>query len=242
MIKSILTIDCETRLWNKSIDWTDEGIKALCLACVAGSSLDTKAHKTFVFSSHFDANILTENVIDFEEVQDKLDFADLVVTSNGDWFDFLVLEAAGFNCDHAREVSFDILRAFNNAAGHRISLADLAYHLGVPILKSLDGKTAAELWEFAETLDTIYMGDPNGIENALGDFDNRTFVKAAEALYARVMEYCEEEVRITEKIFEILWCQEGRVRYTFKFDHLPHNIQLDMPAGLPHRSELPLPF
>ena len=159
----------------------------------------------------------------FPVIQEHLDNADIVITFNGEHFNFAVLEGAGFDITHARAVSYDLMAAFVKVAGHRINLANFAKALGVGE-KTGSGENATQLWQAATFL--LEQATPHRESPFV-----HTTRAGAKHLYQSVRDYCLNNVALTRACYDALESREGWVRYEQRTGY--REVQLIPPKNSP---------
>lgn len=180
------------------------------------------------FAAEVDDSI---SVLDFGTVQTYLNAADIVLTFNGEHFDFAVLEGAGFDMSHAREVSYDLMAKFVDATKHRISLKDFAKALGV-MEKTGSGENTVQLWQAANMLIET-PPHPVAFHDVLGPTEREASNAAgAKHLYGAVIDYCLDDVKITRECYNALVDFNGRMQYWQKFKRQYAEIRMALPEGV----------
>jgi len=243
MIERIMTLDTETQLLSNQVENGFDNIKAFGLSAMACYIVTPATYYSIAYSPVEPVNdhINKYTPTDHHEIQTELDSADLVVTFNGERFDFTILESAGFDMTNARSRSYDILAEFTKAAGHRISLADLAANYGM-MEKSLDGADAPLLWQAAERLrnhEYSKMLYPDSISHPAV---NRIGNIIADIIIEIITEYCIDDVKLTWEVFRRIWEACGFCQYTHKYKRTQRRVKLELPNELPHISHFPPEF
>jgi len=229
MIK-ILTLDCETMVGYPKGDPRWEHPERMPLAVLGMDVHFGSNHDLCWWGPNVEMlNMCADNRSANDPMMQKyLDAADLVLTFNGEHFDFAVMEGAGFDMTHARAVSFDLMARFVDETGHRISLADFARALGVSDTKG-SGENAVQLWQSANML----MSLANATKDEVIDFDptenNKAYTAGAKHLYQSVIDYCLHDVRITRKCYDALIRASGRMQYWQRFKKGYRQIQMALP-------------
>lgn len=202
-MKKILTLNCEIveQLKPKDSRWNKPA--ELTISCL-GLQWQEKAAKVSYCWIPGEDVLYWDGIIDelnSDEVQRILNAADLVVTFNGERFDFPLMEAAGFDMGHAKEVSYDIVVAFVKAAGHWISLEALVKS---PVGRGKTGRRslASQLWKGATVLRKL-AGYGVDIGEIIGeDWQESDLVQGALSLYQAVINYCLDDVVLTREVFD----------------------------------------
>lgn len=228
----ILTLDCEIVEHLKPKDRCWKKPEQLTISCL-GLVWQAKAEKLpcwWVGDEDAREIIRDDHYVDKSEVQHYLDTADLVVSFNGERFDFPLMKGAGFDMTHAREVSYDIMVAFVSAAGHRISLDALAKSL-VGRGKTGTGSLAPQLWRSAcqlvDLVETERCLHKDGVHNSY----SLAWQEGAKYLYQAVIHYCLDDVVLTCEIFDRLVDWNGEVTYFSSKFRADTTVILDLPDG-----------
>lgn len=228
----ILTIDCEIveQLEPKDPRWNKPA--ELTISCL-GLSWQRKAEilpAWWVGDEDVREITRDDRYADKSEVQHYLDTADLVISFNGERFDFPLMEGAGFDVSHAREVSYDIMAEFVKAARHRISLDVLAKSL-VGRGKSGTGSLAPQLWRSAcqlvDLVETERCLHKDGVHNSY----SLAWQEGAKYLFQAVISYCLDDVALTREVFDSLVDINGEVTYFNQSSQCDRTVMLDLPDG-----------
>lgn len=169
---------------------------------------------------------------DLGSIQETLDSSERIVTFNGERFDFEVMNSAGFDADQWIDKSFDILARFEEAAGHRISLNDLAKSL-FKESKTMEGVLAPDLWQGG--LELVKRASILRSRQAvrfsfeyLLDEQASALTRAALHLFQTVVDYCKHDVELTYRIYEKLKESGGEIQYYSKRTRGRLKIQINM--------------
>lgn len=220
----IAILDTETANWSDDVDGGFSNIPAFGLS-VLGYILTTGDYtKEFAFTP--DADIIARgydffSVPNIETAQRHLDRASLLVSFNGLGFDYKVLDSAGFKVKDWRIKSYDLMKEFKDAQGHRISLNALT-EANIEKTKTFPAELVVSLWQSAKHLIEL---------NAKPPFRRRA-EQAAEFCLKNAVEYCLDDVRNTFKLFREIQLSEGRLKYPGKTGQLRWT-DLRMPIGDP---------
>lgn len=231
-MNKILTLDCEITECLEKDDprWNDPSKLTVSVLGFQWQEANEKDLYYWVPDEgiHY-LNVECDDIL-ADDVQSALDDADIVITFNGEHFDFPLLEGAGFNMSHAKEVSYDIMAEFQKVAGHRISLDALAKNL-VGRSKTGSGYLAPQLWCAAHELSVFAEYEKCPADPARYDEVVSSCRAGAKFLYEAVVRYCLDDVTLTREIFDRLCGWNGQVsywNYQYKTDR---TVTLSLPEG-----------
>lgn len=145
-----------------------------------------------------------------EYAQEVIGSYDRIVTFNGEAFDFKVLEGVGFDVSGWKDKSFDIAARFLEAAGHRISLSNLAKSL-LGEEKSLDGTQAVDFWNGGLALLRAEERERGWKDENV--YRAQQYLSSAVHLFDTVISYCQADVSITKRIYDLLVANDGAIQY-----------------------------
>ena len=145
-----------------------------------------------------------------EYAQEVIDSYDRIISFNGEAFDFKVLEGVGFDTSGWKEKSFDIAARFSEAAGHRISLSNLAKSL-LKEEKSLEGTQAVDYWNGGLALLRAEQRERGWKDENI--YRAEQYLSSAVHLFDTVIDYCKSDVAITKRIYDVLVEQNGTIQY-----------------------------
>jgi hypothetical protein len=223
----IVTLDCEIKEIDP--DWNQPETLTLSVLGIGGETLNWYSPDELLLGR--------KDTMTKTQVQRTLDSADLVISFNGEKFDFQVLETAGFDMTHARQVHYDLLVEFALASSnqkdsdrfpyngdwvksllmnkhHRISLDGMCKALGIPP-KTGTGADAPKLWKSA----TFLYGQTLNL-------DSQT---SAKFLYNAVIDYCLNDVSLTKYCLRVLQDNDGMITYFNKRFDVYRTIRLHLP-------------
>lgn len=210
---SYIVFDTETLRWSDEVPGGFENIAEFGLSvCVAYIVGDDKEQCLYYIPDDRVRRLIElqyNRVVSQSALQANFDAADRIISFNADGFDFEVMESAGFDVDSWYDKSLDLLTRFSAAAGHRISLDNLAYAV-LRKQKSLSGELAVDYWRGGlELLNGWTIGLHEGYSPA---YSNIACERAARHLFSTVIDYCKLDVSLTHHIYNVLR-GDGRVVY-----------------------------
>jgi len=111
-LKRVLTLDCEIAesLGKEDPRWENSNELTLTVWGLQDQLGAAKTLNWYSPNESLEAIVGRDDCLNFDTAQVILDSADLVITFNGERFDFPLLEGAGFNLEHARSESISIPR------------------------------------------------------------------------------------------------------------------------------------
>ena len=201
---NLAIIDTETIRWSSEINGGFDNLQAFGLTLLSigipqsDGTLDYALFSPYASLPQFPT--FDFNFISREQATSALERADRIISFNGDNFDFSILQSAKFKVENWRHKSFDLLTIFVRAAGHRISLDNLATSQ-FQESKSFDSsKRAVEFWRSGLELLRGWSGSSNLDQTTSNQFCRQT----AKHLFQTVIDYCKQDVLITFQLYQHL--------------------------------------
>lgn len=209
---TILTLDIETEYWSDEVDGKFDNAEAFGIAVMVMRVSDGKRDDTYVYAPHVPQHTLPGGYRYINEGVDALiDEADVVVTFNGEAFDFRVMEGAGIDTAAATTKSFDIFTKLRDASGDWMGLDKLsAYVLGAR--KVLDGRKAVQFWRAGRCLLEAKWPDMR-FQTPL---THSARISVSKACFDEVIRYCIDDVDKTYRLYQHIIDNNGWLEYKNK--------------------------
>ena len=199
---NLVIIDTETIRWSTEVVGGFENLQKFGLSLLVIGTARTNGTLEYLrFSPYAKISGFPSfdfDFISFQQTQSIIDQADRIVSFNADNFDFSVLDSAKFSVGGWRTKSFDLLTIFVKAVGHRISLDNLTMCQFQEDKALQTSKLAVEFWRAGLELLRGWSGSSYLNQNCSDHYCRKT----AKYLFQTVIDYCEQDVFLTFRLYE----------------------------------------